>query len=225
MKIVATSDVHGHLEKIKIPDGDVLIVAGDILADYDYNFGAIITPQTMRLQQLEALKKLNVFLGTLPHRLKILIGGNHDYVLEDMEPECRAAITNAVYLRDEEHIFEGVKFYGYPWVPNLRGMAFFAEGAWRKKYCEKIPHDVDVMISHGPPYGIMDKVREEYVGCVHLLKEVDEIAPRLHIFGHIHHAYGRRRRGETEFYNVACCNGAYEPVNPPIVAEIERRTP
>jgi len=222
MKIVATSDVHGQIEKIKIPDGDVLIVAGDILGD-GYETGKIIPMGVVRPQQLAELKKLNAFLGTLPHRLKILVGGNHDYVLEDMAAESRAVITNAVYLCDQEYVFEGIKFYGYPWVPNLQGMAFYGDREWRRQQAAKIPADVDVLISHGPPYGIMDKVHDEYVGCTRLLEAVDKIRPRLHIFGHIHHAYGRRSRGETEFYNVACCNGHYEPVHPAIVVEIEKK--
>lgn len=229
MRIVATSDVHGNLTKLEIPDGDVLILAGDILADYDYGFSwsQAKTKADADRMQWEELQKLNEFLSTLPHKVKILVGGNHDYALEKMgKAEVKKALTNGVYLQDEELIYEGIRFYGYPWVPNLKGMAFYAEGFWRNKWTNDIPRGTDVVVSHGPPLRVMDGAymqRDVHYGCEYLRDRMLAIEPKLHIFGHVHSGRGRQRIRATEYYNVACCDEKYHPGGAPVVIDVDEK--
>ena len=81
-----------------IPDADVLVHAGDI---------------SLRGRRKE-IEAFNEWLGTLPHKYKIVISGNHDFEFEDNK-NAREIMTNAIYLQDESVVIEGIKFYGSPW--------------------------------------------------------------------------------------------------------------
>jgi Icc-related predicted phosphoesterase len=87
-----------------------------------------------------------------------------------------------------------------------------------------IPQDTQILVTHGPPYGILDEVpRGEKVGCQDLLDKVVELGQKqlkLHVFGHIHYSYGSYYMGAVQYVNAAVCNESYRPVNPPIVVEI-----
>jgi Icc-related predicted phosphoesterase len=97
---------------------------------------------------------------------------------------------------------------------------------------EAIPEDTDVLVSHGPPYMMLDKVdhyspkniRGLHVGCPALAKRVDVIKPLLHVFGHIHNSYGKVVTDQTTFVNASICNENYKPLNKPWVIEIEKRS-
>jgi predicted phosphohydrolase len=105
------------------------------------------------------------------------------------------------YLHDEsvlvtcdEHPDSPLKVYGSPWQPEFFNWAFNLDrGSPLAEKWSQIPHDVDVLITHGPPMRILDKTsRGEPVGCEEMRKLLDEgtIKPRLHVFGHIHETYG-----------------------------------
>ncbi|RMZ90811.1 hypothetical protein DV736_g1947, partial [Chaetothyriales sp. CBS 134916] len=50
---------------------------------------------------------------------------------------------------------------------------------------------VDIMLTHGPPLGILDRTfRGDDVGCEHLRRAVERAKPRMNCFGHIHEAWG-----------------------------------
>ena len=234
MRIVATSDVHGNFPTMKIPDGDVLIIAGDILSDFadghstTTRFGNFFSMRS----QLEELEHLNNHLSILPHKLKILIGGNHDFAMQKEEAATRKIITNGVYLRDEMYEFQGVKFYGHPWIPTLERWAFFADPVSMREKCDAIP-DCDVLITHGGPWGILDVVpgARDWVGdklvdsgghcgCKSLARRTYKMRPKVHIFGHIHESYGQRESNGTRHFNVAHCDRSYDPVNPPAVIDL-----
>lgn len=86
----------------------------------------------------------------------------------------------------------------------------------------KIPNDVDVLITHGPPQNILDKCHNgPHAGCSLLLKRIQEIKPRLHVFGHIHEGYGREKHKSTVFVNASTCTLSYQPKQPPIVVDLE----
>lgn len=187
---------HGHHDKITIPDGDVLIHAGDFSAH-----GSI--------DEQEAFDQ---FLGTLPHPHKIVIAGNHDWSLEGVEyPELW--FQHATYLQDEAVTIEGIKFYGAPWQPEFFNWAFnLPRGEALREKWRLIPEDTDVLITHGPPYGILDRVESgDKVGCVDLMNAIERCKPKLHLFGHIHEQYGVKLRGETRFANASICDPAYKP--------------
>jgi Icc-related predicted phosphoesterase len=95
-------------------------------------------------------------------------------------------------------------------------------GAEIKAYWDKIPADVDVLITHGPPYGILDKTLfQMHVGCEELRNAVQErIQPKIHAFGHIHEAYGQVKEGNTLFINASALKFKVFGTNSPIIAEI-----
>ncbi|MBF0239610.1 MAG: metallophosphatase domain-containing protein [SAR324 cluster bacterium] len=217
LTVVAISDTHGFHHSVPIPEGDILIHCGD----YSGNGSA------------KELREFNKWLGTLPHPHKIVIAGNHDVVLERI-PQFSDEFTNAVYLRDEEILVEGLKIYGSPWQPEYNNWAFNLPrgNALRAKWA-MIPDDLDILITHGPPHKILDDIHRVIhqppevigkfdlnVGCEDLLQKVRQVEPGFHIFGHIHEDYGIMDKPEnmaTVFINASTCNGQYEPVNPPIV--------
>lgn len=119
------------------------------------------------------------------------------------------------YLEDSSVCIEGINFYGSPVTPFFYDWAFNCErGEKIKQYWDKIPENTDVLITHGPPFGILDKTTTgEIVGCEELAKAVNRIQPKVHIFGHIHEEYGMIAKGETTYINASLLNERYHYVN------------
>ena len=213
MRIVCISDTHSmHKDIEQLPEGDVLIHAGD----------------SLRKGGLFELEDLNDWLGTLPHPHKILIAGNHDVCFEDTPEKARKVITNAIYLQDSGIRIEGYNFWGSPWTPRFFDWAFNADrGQELNEKWQQIPSDTHVLITHGPPVGVRDTViiqrGEAQVGCHHLLNRIHHLAHlKAHVFGHIHGGYGTEIRddGEVRFVNASICTEWYEPSNLPIVFDL-----
>jgi Icc-related predicted phosphoesterase len=202
MKIVVISDTHGLHRNLELPDGEILIHAGDLT-----HHG-----------KLEDVREFNDFLGTLPHPYKIVIAGNHDFCFESNREACEEILTNCIYLQDQELTINGIKFYGSPWQPWFYDWAFnLQRGPEIRAKWELISKDTNVLITHGPPYGIGDvTARGDNVGCADLWEVVQEIQPAYHIFGHIHEGYGVTTQGGTTFINASCCDQTFQLVNPPI---------
>lgn len=203
MRIVVVSDTHTMHDRITVPDGDVFVHCGDGLGH----------------GTLAELAALDRFLGELPHRHKVLIAGNHDWCFERDPEAARRLVTNAIYLEDDGIELNGLRFYGSPWQPWFCDWAFNLErGDPLRKVWAKIPEDTDVLVTHGPPYGVLDRTtRGELVGCEELDARVRAVKPELHLFGHIHEGFGTERRDETLFVNASTCDVRYEPVNHPVV--------
>jgi Icc-related predicted phosphoesterase len=227
MRCVAISDTHNRAERVAIPDGDVLLHAGD---------------HTMR-GSVDELERAARWLGSLRPRYRavITIPGNHDFGAE-WYPERARSIFEAhdiTWLVDEAAVCDGVRFYGSPWQPWFLDWAFnFPRddgGAAATSVWAKIPDDTDVLITHGPPFGILDQTLpgDERVGCPHLLAAIQERGGiQAHVFGHIHEGYGTatRRVGsggrDVLFVNAATCDRErYAPVQPPITFEAQPRVP
>lgn len=206
LKIVAFSDTHGHRPWFKIPDGDVLVFAGDMT----------------RHGHLEEVRAFNEFLGGLPHPHKLVIAGNHDACFEKQPEASRACLTNCTYLQDEAVTIQGVKFYGSPWQPEFRNMAFnLPRGAALQAKWELIPTDTDVLITHGPPWGHQDRTfLGSTVGCPNLNQRVELLHVSLHIFGHIHESHGQSINRRTVFANVSACNLLYLPTRRAFVYDL-----
>jgi Icc-related predicted phosphoesterase len=194
---------------MQIPDGDILLHAGDM---------------TQR-GKLKEVKDFNNWLGTLPHKHKLVIAGNHDFAFERQPQSARDLLTNCTYLEDSGVEIAGIFFYGTPWQPWFHDWAFnLQRGAELQAVWDRIPAQTDVLITHGPPAGIGDftVTTNENVGCANLVKKVAELQPTLHVFGHIHEGYGKVVRHNTTFLNVSSCGyPKYQPLNPPMVFEIE----
>ncbi|HIB69648.1 MAG TPA: metallophosphoesterase [Phycisphaerales bacterium] len=208
MKFVALSDTHNLHLMTHIPEGDVLLFGGDMCGR----------------GTLEEVEKFGEFLSTLPHEHKVVIAGNHDWPFEREPEKARKALGDVIYLEDEEVIIEGVKIYGSPWQPVFFNWAFNLErGEPLRKVWSKIPDDTDVLLTHGPPYDILDRCYDgRRVGCQDLRDRVSELKQlKAHIFGHIHEGYGRHREGDCTHYNASICDlGQRRAENVPWLFEI-----
>lgn len=210
-RIVCISDTHNAHDEITVPDGDILIHAGD--ATNQGSLGEFVA--------------FNDWFEKLPHKYKIFVAGNHDLLFEDAPRETiKFVLPNAIYLQDSFVEIENLKFYGAPWQPRFFDWAFnLNRGAELAAKWKLIPNDVDVLITHGPPFGVLDAaprrdLPDENVGCEELIKVVTGIKPKLHVFGHIHHSYGTTKKFGVQFANAANCNENYEPVNQPLVFDL-----
>jgi Icc-related predicted phosphoesterase len=206
MRIVAISDTHTLHRQTQIPDGDILVHAGDF---------------TDR-GSLEEVLNFERFLRQLPHKHKIVIAGNHDFYFENFPEEAEKILADYTYLLDQPEMIEGVNFYGSPWQPRFQNWAFNLDrGPEIKAKWDLIPTDVDVLVTHGAPYGIGDQsYLGENIGCEELLAAVQRVKPKYHIYGHIHEGYGQRVIDGTTFLNAAICDMHYQAANPPMVIDL-----
>ena len=187
MKIVAVSDTHRKYNKYKIPMGDVFIHCGDCMSFGQGDIFAFIK-----------------WMMNLPHKHKIFIEGNHDWVLEDQPDIVNRFPKEINYLEDGFVYVEGYKFYGSPWVRYCEGIGAFGSTNLKEKW-EDIPNDTDVLITHMPPfdYGDLGWNNQKF-GCKDLLNKIEEVKPRISIFGHVHSSGGFSASNEyTSFYNVS----------------------
>jgi predicted phosphohydrolase len=199
MRLVILSDTHSHHRRLAIPDGDILIHAGDMT-----NMGA-----------LHELHDFNEWLGTLPHPHKVVIAGNHDWCWERDKAAALKILTHAYYLEDSAMTIEGIRIWGTPWQPEFHHWAFNLPrgNALREKWALIAP-DTDILITHGPPLGQGDRTMLwQQVGCADLMDVVKTLKPRLHIFGHIHEGYGVSYNGSTTFINASICELFNRPKN------------
>jgi Icc-related predicted phosphoesterase len=206
--IVMISDTHDLHRDVEVPNGDLLIHAGDF---------------TMDSRSAEKLLDFNDWLGELPHTFHVVIPGNHDFVVED--PGRRQLITNAALLVNEGIEIMGLKIWGSPVTP-LFGEAFgVVSDNRRAKLYSQIPDDTDVLITHCPPYGIFDQApgSELHAGCQQLLGTVRKIKPMLHIFVHVHAGYGIFQTPDTLYVNAALPGNGYDLSNRPHVFKLPRR--
>ncbi len=215
MKIVAISDTHGKHKNLILPQGDVLIHAGDVSS----------------LGKESEIKDFLNWFSKTDFTYKILIAGNHDFyfekigentkVLEELIPE------NVIYLNDSGVEIENLgqkalRIWGSPVQPWFYNWAFNRyRGEDIKRHWDKIPQNTGILITHGPAYGILDKTtRNESVGCEDLLAKIKEVKPKFHICGHIHEAYGYIKHSGTEFINASVLDENYNLKNKPVVFEI-----
>jgi len=201
-----------------VPDGDVLIHAGDFCGGAN------------RRSVAEFLE----WFAAQPHKHKVFIAGNHDVSFEEEETWCRQTLQkfpNLTYLQDSACEIEGIKFWGAPWQPAFGNWSFnLPRGPELADKWSAIPTGTDVLITHGPPQGILDEcpawppkpgvVKMVNVGCADLLQVVERIKPKVHVFGHIHEGYGVLEENGTTFVNAACVNGRYQPLNRAIEVDI-----
>jgi len=227
MKIIALSDTHNRHDELTIPECDLLIHSGDWT-----NRGK--------------MDEVEIFAKWLNKQTQckniIVIPGNHELYFEKYLPESRNWFTDncpkAHLLIDELIEIDGIKIYGSPVTP------FFCDWAWNrasgivkgyvagfkefypkpiKPHWDAIPKDINILITHGPPYGILDQtthingeLRSDHLGCEELISRIKELDNLdLHIFGHIHSPGGNQRHQDgVSFYNAAICDEHYIPINP-----------
>ncbi|WKZ59211.1 MAG: metallophosphatase domain-containing protein [Cyclobacteriaceae bacterium] len=207
MKIVCISDTHGRHHDVQLPSGDMLIHAGDVSAGGTES----------------QIKDFLRWFSEQEFKYKIFIAGNHDFLFErDPETAKRLIPKNIIYLQESAITIEGYKLYGTPITPYFLNWAFNRHpGEDIEKHVNKIPTNVDILISHGPPYGILDvNVYGQHCGCPSLISKVEELKPKLLVCGHLHEGYGQIQSGKTTFVNASMLNEKYRYQNDPIIAEL-----
>ncbi|WP_339132990.1 MAG: metallophosphatase domain-containing protein [Candidatus Electrothrix sp. GW3-4] len=191
MKIAVFSDTHTAHWQVKVPDADILIFAGDMTC----------------CRTNREVVDFNKFLRSLPHKYKVVVAGNHDHRLTDDPEKATALLSEAIYLQDETVVIEGITIYGAPWNPLFNDYACDAfalpRGTVLKEKWDMIPSDIDILVTHVPPSGILDRNGPVSHGCTDLAAIVAARKPKYHIFGHIHNRHGVVKYGETRFIN---CN-------------------
>lgn len=219
MKVIAISDPHGKHNRLYqwLEPADMIICAGDISGR----------------GRADEVKSFLKWYAYLPYKYKIFIAGNHDFMFQDYPTESKELIPEGIiYLENSSVVIEGFKFYGSPITPNFHNWAFNrSRGDQIKKYWDAIDEDTDVLITHGPPFGIHDFVRDgrlqkpyndsDNVGCADLMHRVCELQKlKFHIFGHIHEGYGDTTLGGVRYINAAFLNDRYEPAHRPVFFEL-----
>lgn len=208
LRIVCLSDTHNFNELINVPDGDILIHAGDA---------------TIRGTRFEVEEFLQWF-SALPHKHKIFVAGNHDWLYETNQTFAGfiTANFNVKYLRDSSIEIENLKIYGSPWQPRFYDWAFnLNRGEEIAEKWRLIPADTDVLITHGPPHEILDSTPNgDSAGCEELRKRIEKLNLKAHIFGHIHSGYGTITKSGIQFVNASICDESYAPSNSPIIIDI-----
>lgn len=151
-----------------------------------------------------------------------VIAGNHDWVCARKPRLARRVLSHATYLCDTRATIAGYQFYGSPWQPRFFDWAFNLDPPQLRQVEARVPANVDVLITHTPPQGIFDRTaRGDDAGCAELAAALPRIRPRLHLFGHIHEAYGQSIIGPTTYANASCCTLDYRPTNPALVFELK----
>lgn len=208
MKIISLSCTHSRYKSVSTPKADVLVHCGD----WDCTHS-------------DSLKRFADWLDEQPATHKIVVAGNHDKFAECHDEMTRDILKDHChYLRDSGVEIEGVKFWGSPWTPLFGNWSFMLpRGYEMKKIWDNIPEGIDVLITHGPPMGILDQVNYANgvpkcnVGCLELLNAVKRIKPKVHMFGHIHENHGTEQHDETLFVNCALVDDYNYLIKEPIV--------
>jgi Icc-related predicted phosphoesterase len=208
MKIGFISDTHGYHKQLTGLDGlDILIHAGDVC---------------MRGTEAEAMNFIDWF-NQVEAKHRVFIAGNHDFYFEKVPSRViRERLTeNTFYLNDDGITIEGINIWGSPVQPWFRDWAFNRQrGEDIRRHWDLIPEKTNILITHGPPFGVLDRTDDGLrVGCEDLLKYVERIKPKFHVFGHIHEDYGLRDKEFTSFVNASVLDENYHLVNDPIIVE------
>lgn len=212
IKIVCISDTHRQHRAMTtdITSGDIFIFAGDAEID------------TFR-----ALKDFNGWLGELNFKFKIFVAGNHDDYLQKLSTEEKQLFfSNAIYLENSSCKVMGINFWGSPYSPIFNDWAFMLNGKMLKKTWDLIPKKTDIVITHCPPFGILDSTpfSKWPCGCEHLLNRLAIVKPKFHVFGHIHNDAGtfQFEDNTTTFLNCSMLDDHYNYVNEPRIIYYEK---
>lgn len=220
MKIVIISDTHEQEKYIKLPEGDLLLHCGDFTKKGSYF----------------AIRDFMAWFAEQPHKFKVLIPGNHEIGLDRggmretkldlIMDHVKKQDSNVFYLENSSVEIEGLKIYGSPITPYFFGWAWNVErGEEIAKCWAQIPDDTNILITHGPPLGILDSVPsdrisepDEKIGCEDLLNRIKQLKDlKLHAFGHIHTGHGVLVQDNVTFVNAAICGdrghvAEYDPI-------------
>jgi len=198
--------------ELDLPGGDLLLHAGDFM-----NSG---------YHEIEATEFFDWFDALDNYDTKVFIAGNHDRLMENGPDRMESILTgykNIDYLEDSKIVVNDINIYGSPYQPEFYNWAFnLPRNGWELELKWKdIPDDTDILISHGPPFGHCDitPYGNLNVGCELLRVRVDELKPKIHVFGHVHSGYGYKFHNGTHFINASILNERYNYANKPITID------
>jgi Icc-related predicted phosphoesterase len=208
MRIVAISDTHTDHRKLQVPEGDVLVFAGD----GEFRSGS-------------DLINFNSWLSELKHQVIIAIAGNHDFFCERCPEQIGLYLTKAVYLKDQEYVLpNGMTLWGTPMTPNFLNWAFMeSEENLDQYHWSNIPENTDILLSHGPAYGHLDVAHPKQkgnLGSKTLAKRIETLKIPYVISGHIHGGYGVEKTKDTTYINCSVLDEDYNLMNKPIVIDV-----
>jgi Icc-related predicted phosphoesterase len=240
VKIAMISDLHGkHQEwetnlrvshwgwevEQEYDNAEILIFAGDCSGRGDLN----------------EVKDFVKWFSNQPQPIKIMISGNHDFLFHHIAnddpyqpqyPSIKDIIPdNVVYLNDSGYEYKGIKIWGSPVQPAFHNWAFNKNrGPEIRKHWDMIPDDTDVLIVHGPPRNILDRLLPRFqrpgenpnVGCDDLYYTTEQrVKPRLTVFGHIHEGHGKKEIEDRIYVNASCLDANYKPTNKPFIFDMK----
>lgn len=230
MNITCISDTHSQHNSIpssNLPGGDIIIHAGDV----------------SRIGKKDEIISFLEWFSNLPYTHKIFCAGNHDFffdhswkpitlkgegrfkhhALQHTELEITELLSlypQVTYLNDSEVVIDGIKFWGSPITPWFHDWAFNKDKNVIFDSWKLIPDDTDVLITHGPLYGFLDKtIGGDVVGCGHLLSKVINSNIKLHICGHIHESYGHQYLQDKLLVNASVLDENYVMKNKPHIID------
>lgn len=216
MRLVCISDLHCHLPHVAhdIPDGDVLLIAGDW-----FFFGRKDWWREQRFLDTEIAPWLSILSGRFANI--VAIAGNHDGLFET-HPHLVSKNLPWTYLQDSGCEINGLKIWGTPWTPSFCSWHFQADDRKQKIVADMIPDDTDIVLTHGPVQGILD-VGSGFKRCgsKYMRERARQIKPILYVHGHIHNCHGWYGDGHTVFANCTLVDGLYKPVYQPLVFDIK----
>jgi Icc-related predicted phosphoesterase len=196
MKLAIFSDTHFIPVPIELPVCDIAICCGDV----------------MGRGEMSDAKQFADWYRAQPATHKIYVPGNHDWPLQVAERRSRVLLEGITVLIEQEAEIAGLKIYGTPFQPWFNGWAFnVMDKEELEAHYAKIPEGLDILVTHCPPYGVMDhNRRREHCGSGELSGAVYRARPRLHVFGHIHEAYSPvpLDRHEMQYVNAAICSSS-----------------
>lgn len=205
MKLICIADTHTRENLLNIPDGDILIHAGDF-------------------SEVGTFRETKAFLSWFSnqnHAYKILVPGNHDFYLEKERYEKLKPYLQGVHiLINESLIINNLHFWGSPNTSLGERWAFGLKVDQIENHWEKIPRKANIVITHNPPYDILDHTKNKHVGCPYLRRQIEHLQPDYHIFGHAHDNYGKIKLGKTTYINATSFDDKYITPNKPIIINL-----
>ena len=207
MKLVIISDSHGRHEELGTLRGDVLVHCGDSGNGFT--------------RHADDVDRLDAWFGQQRFNRILCIGGNHDFEMQARAGRGGQVFRNAEYLQDQAYEYRGVRFYGSPWTPELVDWAYYLNDDELRERWELIPDEVEVLITHTPPFGILDRNSSgRNCGCRELQLRLLDLHPRVHCFGHIHASAGTTSLNGTTYVNASMVNRRYEIARAPVELDI-----
>lgn len=207
--ICIVADTHRKHRELVIRGCDILIHCGDFCS--------------FLFEDEKTLDDVDRWFAEVPAKHVVCVGGNHDYLLQSKG----FRFTHATFLEDSAVEIGGLAIYGAPWCPDLSGFAYYATNDQLVEKWRMIPSGIDVLITHTPPFGILDlpSSGDVHLGCPYLREELRRIKPRLHVFGHVHASHGTHGEDGTKFVNAAVVGGRnFEVCHAPTMVTLNTTT-